>query len=317
MTSYFKSPPFYITVVIMAFVTFMYFNFKDKYVLDYNNPSEIVVKKNWALPSDLEEVSGIAHVNDTIIACVQDEEGIIFFYNLEKEAVERSIDFGKQGDYEGITIVNETAFVVKSEGILFEIKNFKNEDFEVVIHKNFLTKDHNIEGLTYDKTNNRLLLACKEDPDHKGDFKSVYAFDLKTKQVGKEPVFKLTYDNPIFDDFEENKDEKLFRTSEISIHPKTEDIYMLDGAIPKILILNKHWEAKELLVLDPDTFQQPEGLSFNANGDMFIANEGGLENANILQVSLEEKKASEKQSGETGNKKKNLDEFIDDPSSQL
>lgn len=317
MNSYFKSPPFYITLIIMAFVTFMYFNFKDKYVLNYDNPSQVVVKKKWALPSALEEVSGISHVNDKIIACVQDEEGIIFLYNLEKEAVERTIQFGEQEDYEGIAVVNESAFVVISAGTIFEIKNFMKEDFEVVVHENFLTDDHNVEGLCYDKTNNRLLLACKENPDHRGNFKSVYAFDLRTKQVEKEPIFKLTYDDPIFDNFEEDKDEKLFRTSEIGIHPTTKDIYLLDGAIPKILILNKQWEAKELLVLDPDTFSQPEGLSFNANGDMFIANEGDLKSSNILQVSLEEKKANKKQSGETKKKKKNLDEFIDDPSSQL
>jgi hypothetical protein len=64
---------------------------------------------------------------------------------------------------------------------------------------------------------------------------------------------------------------------------------MLDGVIPKILILNDKWEAQKLLVLDPDTFQQPEGLSFNSNGEMFISNEGDLQSANILQVSLNEK----------------------------
>lgn len=316
MTSYFKSPPFYITVVIMAFVTFMYFNFKDKYVLDYNNPSEVVVNKKWTLPDELEEVSGISHVSEHIMACVQDEEGIIFFYNLEEETVDRKINFAEQGDYEGIAVADESIFVVNSTGTLFEIKNFKYEDFEVVTHKNFLTDDYNIEGLCYDKANNRLLLACKENPDHRGNFKSVYAFYLKTKQVAREPVFKLTYDNPIFDNFEEDKDEKLFRTSEIAIHPKTKDIYLLDGVIPKILILNKHWEGKELLILDPDSFQQPEGLSFNANGDMFIANEGDLKAANILQVSLKEKKASEKQSNKNA-KNNGKDELIDDPSSQL
>lgn len=312
MTSYFKSPPFYITLIIMAFVTFMYFNFKDKYVLDYDNPSQVVVNKKWPLPRALEEVSGISHVNDTIVACVQDEEGIIFIYNLENEGVERKINFGEQDDYEGIAIVNESAFVVNSAGTLFEIKNFKNEDFEVVIYENFLTEDHNVEGLCFDKANHRLLLACKDNPDHRGNFKSIYAFDLKTKQVGKEPIYKLTYDNPIFDNFEEDKDEKLFRTSEIAIHPKTNDIYLLDGAIPKILILNKNWEAKELLVLDPEVFLQPEGLSFNTKGDMFIANEGDLKSSNILHVSLEEKKTSE-----NSKKKDNLDEFIDDPSSQI
>ncbi|MDQ7917649.1 hypothetical protein RBU60_08685 [Mesonia sp. MT50] len=317
MTSYFKSPPFYITLIIMAFVTFMYFNFKDKYVLDYDNPSQVVVNKKWPLPRALEEVSGISHVNDNIIACVQDEEGIIFLYNLENEGVEREINFGEQDDYEGIAIVSESAYVVNSAGKLFEIRNFKQEDFEVIIYENFLTEDHNVEGLCLDKTKNRLLLACKDNPDHRGNFKSIYAFDLKTKQVGKEPIYKLTYDNPIFDNFEEDKDEKLFRTSEIAIHPKTKDIYLLDGAIPKILILNKNWEAQELLVLDPEIFLQPEGLSFNTNGDMFIANEGDLKSSNILHVSLEEKKTSKKQSSENSNKNGNLDEFIDDPSSQI
>jgi len=312
MNSYFKSPPFYITVVIMAFVTFMYFNFKDKYVTNYDNPMQVIVKKQWSLPRALEEISGISYVNDSIIACVQDEEGKIFFYNLNKEAVDRTLVFGEQDDYEGIAVVGKSAFVVKSIGTLYEVKNFMEEDFEVIAYENFLTEDHDVEGLCYDKINNRLLLACKENPDHRGNFKSVYAFDLSSKKLKETPVFKLTYDNPVFLDFEDDRDEKLFRTSEIAIHPKTNDIYMLDGVIPKILILNKKWEAQELLVLDPDTFLQPEGLTFNPKGEMFISNEGDLESSNILHVSLEKKRATE-----TVKKKTSVDEIVEDPSSQL
>ena len=289
MNSYFKSPPFFITLIIMAFVTFMYFNFKDKYVTNYDNPLEVVVKKKWELPNVLEEVSGIAHIDDQRIACVQDEEGKIFIYNLETKSIEKTVNFGEQGDYEGISIVGINAFVVKSNGTLYEVKNFMKSDFEVITHNNFLTKDFDVEGLCYDKKNNRLLLACKENEDHRGNFKSVYAFNLPTKELLKTPVFKLMYDNPIFQDFEDDRDEKLFRTSEIGVHPTTNDIYMLDGVIPKILIFNNKWEAQKLLVLDPDAFQQPEGLSFNSNGEMFISNEGDLQSANILQVSLNEK----------------------------
>ncbi|PZD79313.1 SdiA-regulated domain-containing protein [Mesonia sp. K7] len=291
--SYFKSPPFYITLVIMVFVSIMYFTFKDKYVVDYDNPSKIEIANKWTLPSSLDEISGIAFVDKNHMACIQDEAGEIFIYNLTSGEVVKTIKFGDYEDYEGIAIVGKDAFVARSDGKIYEVKNFMADNIEIKTYQTPLTKEDDLEGLCYDKNTNSLWLACKESPDRDKLYKPIYRFDLASKKMMEEPIYKLKFDDPIFKDLNELGNEKTFRTSEIGIHPKTGDIYMVDGAIPKLLILNKKWEAQKLIVFDPDEFAQPEGIAFDDENKLYISNEGEWKNANILKVEIEEDKKNE------------------------
>jgi len=52
---------------------------------EYNYTDKLKVKNTWILPAVLKEVSGISHIDDSRIACIQDEVGVIFIYDLEKK----------------------------------------------------------------------------------------------------------------------------------------------------------------------------------------------------------------------------------------
>ncbi len=84
----------------------------------------VQIEKKWELPKILREVSGIAHMGNNKIACVQDEDGIIFIYDLVSSRIEEEIEFAGAGDYEGISLVGETAYVLRSDGTIFEVTNF-------------------------------------------------------------------------------------------------------------------------------------------------------------------------------------------------
>ena len=49
----------------------------DKEEVETTDPA-IRVTRKWEMPEDLKEISGIAPINDRLIACVQDELGRIF-----------------------------------------------------------------------------------------------------------------------------------------------------------------------------------------------------------------------------------------------
>lgn len=55
------------------------------------------------LPKVLHEISGLTDIDDHTIACVQDEEGLVFIYDLRKNEIKHQFAFGQPGDYEGIT----------------------------------------------------------------------------------------------------------------------------------------------------------------------------------------------------------------------
>jgi uncharacterized protein YjiK len=288
MKGYFKSPPFYITVGILLLVGILTYFTRDKYYVEYTDASQIKIVNKWALPRVLEEVSGISYLDNERIACIQDEVGDIFIYNLVSEKIDSRINFAKKDDFEGLATIGNKAYILRSDGKIFEVEDITAENPKIASYDTEMSFKYDFEGLCYDEKNNRLLVAAKTNIfRNKNRFKPVYEFSLETKKLNPEPIYKLAYDNPIFQGLDSAGDPDVFRTSEIKIHPTTGKIYMLDGVIGKLLILNKDWKAEDLYVFNPDNFPQPEGLTFTPDGKkMYISNEGEWDPANILQVEL-------------------------------
>jgi len=93
----------------------------------------ISIVKKWDMPSALIEISGITYMEENRFATVQDELGKIFIYNTQKDAVEKEITFGADGDYEGLAMVNNTIWVLRANGMLFEVSDAMKRFSQVII----------------------------------------------------------------------------------------------------------------------------------------------------------------------------------------
>ena len=253
--------------------------FEDGIAAKAKGKQDYAIIEQWDLPRVLKEVSGIHYFEPDKIACVQDEDGTIFIYDLEKKEIEREIDFSGSGDYEGITVNGKDAYVLRSDGTLFEIMDFLDIP-EIVKYYPEIDHTVNFEGLCLRKNSGKLLMITK-DEDVKDGIKNVYSFDLKSKSFDKSIPYKLETEKGIFKDYKGS-----FRPSEIEMNPKTGEYYVLDGKNPRLLILNSSFKVLRLIALDDDDFEQPEGISFDDNGRLFISNEAGKNDANILEVQL-------------------------------
>ncbi len=242
----------------------------------------IRVVKRWDLPVVLKEISGITAIDSIRFACVQDEVGSIFIYNTETSTIQEEIPFAPAGDYEGITLVNDTAWILRSDGKLFEVNSLYSKATTITEYNTPLTANHNVEGICYDKNNNRLLLAIKNAEPGNKPYKGVYSFDLATKTMLPEPVFKIEVRQELKSGSKKRGVEIM--PSGIAIHPKTKDMYVTDGRNSMLLILDGTGRFKNLYNLNNKEFTQPEGISFHTNGDLFISNEGAKSSGNILKV---------------------------------
>lgn len=226
---------------------------------DLENPSQKI-----KLPNSLQEVSGLSFYKNNQLACINDEQGKVFIFDLDKKEISEKIPFGKTGDYEGIEVVGNEVFVLKSNGM---IKGFKiGEAFEREID---CTNPDVLEyeGLSYDPSTDNLLLAAKERVKDKDDKKTIYAYSFKNKVLSKyisipEEVVKTKIGG------------KDFRPSGIAIHPLTQEIFIVASQGKKLLILSKDGEKEALIDLNASLFKQPEGICFTPNGNLYISSEG-------------------------------------------
>jgi uncharacterized protein YjiK len=255
---------------------------------DFPGAKSVQIDKTWELPILLEEISGISWIDEDHMACVEDEEAIIFIYNTKTSQIEKQIPFGDDGDYEGITLVNNDAYVLRSDGTLFEILDYRQDSLVVNKFSTGLPPKYNFEGVCYDKKNNRLLLAIK---DKSGEStKPIYAFNLNSKKVEEKPAFEIKFDDPVFKILDQEINHQIIRPSEVAVNPNNGDVYILDATNPKLLILNSKGSIKKLHVLKEEQFAQPEGITFDPSGNLYISNEGSGGLGNILQVTLETNK---------------------------
>ena len=268
-------------IILTALVYFIFKKKQDEFASKFS--TEINIEQTWNLPASLREVSGIAYLENNRVACVQDENGVLFIYNLESSTIEEQIEFAGEGDFEGIAVEGTTAYIVQSDGTIYRIADFENNP-EITEHPTGLTSDQDVEGLCYDPKNNRLLLAIKEKEPDSEDYKGIYAVDTETMEMNATPVFKLQFDDPIFEQTDVKNKYDRFMPSEISIHPKTGNIYMLEGRVPKLLILDSEANPEKLYFLNVNDFEQPEGLTFDPSGNIYLSNEGNPGNIHHISI---------------------------------
>ncbi len=245
------------------------------------------IEKTWELPEILEEISAMAWLSKNQIACIQDEDGIIFIYDLEKEKITEEIKFGDAGDYEGLAISGNKAFVMRSDGRVFEVSNFRKENQKTTSFKTPFKAKNNMESLTIDATGNYLITVPKDKSLHKKRFKGLYKISLTERKIIEKPFLQIDMKAEGFKKYRKKKLRKVFRPSDVVIHPKTEDFYILEGIKPKLLILDKKGTIKNIYKLDKKDFAQPEGIIFNPDGTLYISNEANGGTPTILEVKLQ------------------------------
>ena len=254
-------------IVLFLFIAFLasFLIMREFMIGKEPEPRHYKLTNSWVLPSILEEISGMEYLQDNKVLCIQDEDGYLFLYNLETSKIDKKIKFGGGGDYESIAVVKDTAYVLRSDGKLFEIKDFLNTvdvktyDFNSDIRYNF-------EGLYYDYPKNRLLMAPKYKAKKDKDTKPIFSFDLTAKQFVKEPVFSIPLNHVIL------KNSMEFMPSSIDKDPAQNEFYLLDGRHQKLLILDSLFTPLKLYHLDDLELPKPESITFSKN-KTFISTE--------------------------------------------
>ena len=263
----------------------------------------------YPLPKYLEEISGLSYYGKGKIACVQDEKAHIYILNLEKEKIINKYDFGSDADYEDICVVGSTAYILRNNGHIYRIKNFKKKDRKVKKFPTPLKEKNDTEGMAHDPVSNSLLIACKGSPSIEKEklyegYKAIYRFDLEEKKLEKTPHFLIDLkrldsyiDQGAFSRFSVRvakslgliESETSFKPSGIAIHPIDGEIYIISSVGKLLIILNQAGQVQNVIELDPKLYRQPEGICFSPAGDMFISNEGQGGKGYILKFGIHAK----------------------------
>lgn len=227
----------------------------------------------FILDHRLREISGLGWLPSGRLVAVQDEEGDLFELDPETGGILSITRFAGNGDYEGVEHADGQIWVVESDGDLYPFDGNEEADKR----ETGLSRANDVEGLAYDASRNRLLLACKEDPGGGLEgVRAIYAFDLGTRRLDPAPAFTL--DRATLD-----PGGAPFKPSGLALHPETGELYVISGVRRALIVLSAEGELRSAVQLPARLYPQPEGIAFASDGTLYISNEGGGASATLLR----------------------------------
>lgn len=240
--------------------------------------------ERFKVRESMQEISGLVYYRDEDhFMSMNDEQGKLFQIGLRAKSRYPSWKFGKGGDYEELVFTGKDWLVLKSNGSLYHVLHLFTDTTESQAY-HFPQKKNEFEAAYYDPSQRKTFIICKNCDDDKGlGVTSVYAFAMDSMQHLPGPAYQFKAD-----DIEKLQDSpsKHFRPSAAAIHPVEKRLYILASINRLLVIADLQGHVLEAHHLDHKHFNQPEGITFAPNGDMYISNEGDDENtADILKFS--------------------------------
>lgn len=240
-------------------------------------------RDSFELPAQLDEISGHTFLpdNDDIVYCVQDENGIVYGYNLKTEQIVDSILFGPDGDYEGITNDGTNFYVLKSNGDIYSFPvQHKGKQVDTKVFYNLVGKGE-YESLGIDTVNGRLAILCKScKGDRKQNHLTGYLMNYDVNGnvtlahsfvINNEDIVALYPDFP-----------KVFNPSAITKRNSSDEWYILSSIDKLILITDADFNPKGVIPFSRKMYEQPEGIAFDNQGNLYISSEKGDESTGML-----------------------------------
>lgn len=234
------------------------------------------------LETAIKEISGLEWdgANNLFIAH-NDEMGKLFFLDRDSKKILKQVSFGGTGDYEDITLVKSVPYILKSDGTIFRVdldSTGGSQAQGTEMGKLQIDGKVDFETMYYDSTRRALILICKNcNMDNKATV-SAFAYYLDSTGFDPKPVY--TINAAKIDSMAPKKTSKL-QPSAARIHPRLNRLFIISSAANLLVVADLNGEVESVHRLAPKMFPQPEGLTFNKTGDMYISNEGVTGNATI------------------------------------
>jgi len=247
---------------------------------DFNKP----VKYN--MPEKLTEISGLAFKNgnaDSVYA-EEDETGRVYYFKPGDKQIKHS-EFGKDGDYEDIAVVNNQIVMMRSDGVffVFPFNNLRSTPNVGVQKVNDLLPKGEYEGLYADEKANQLYALCKDcKVDNTAKTSSGYIMKIAANgtleqsgqfSINVKEITEIT-----------GQKKMLFHPSAITKNKFTNEWYILSSVNKMLVVADANWKVKNVYPLNPSLFIQPEGMAIDNQRNLYISNEGDeITPGNILK----------------------------------
>jgi len=236
--------------------------------------------KEIALERPLKEISGIAyHATSNTFVAVNDEKGIVYVLDPKTFSITNKLTFGEEDDYEEIQVLGNDVFILRSDGTIFKMK-FDGQTISSVETFSYTGPKAEYESFYIDAVSSTLVLIPKQSKNGTKE-KQTTTYTIRTSN-GK---YAGVDENML--NWSELKSCMMLHPSAVAVHPVTKDIYMLSSIEKRLIVLSAAWKVVGEYELDRKRFQQPEGMTFDSESNLYITNEAVEKSPTVIQIPIQ------------------------------
>ena len=236
--------------------------------------------QQWTLPDRLREISGLALTADQRLLAVADEAAIVYEVDYEAGRLVKSFALGRpveRGDFEGIAVLDDTIWLMTSDGDLYAAPEGGNGDqVEFQRFETKIGKQCELEGLTAIASPPSLALLCKDGRDRK-------KLRIHVWVPGEGVVREIRLPEKAM---EEAIGRKQVRPSGLQAESGSGDWIIIAARDQAVYRVSSDGEFRGVIMrLAADRHRQAEGIAITDDGRLLIADEGGAREGQAGSIS--------------------------------
>jgi uncharacterized protein YjiK len=272
----------FITFLTCLMISLSLFNCKEKSHPEYTSPPGYDLTKpyQFKLPLELDEISGVAYyTKDSSVFAINDEKGLLYKIRVGDKKQVSWWKFSDGADFEDLTLVDSTFYVLQSNGTIIRIKFDPAGRVAIKTFPFSYGKGNEFEILYWDESKKKLILMCKDCDADKKSALTTYSFD---------PVSYQFSDSSFSIDVKMiagslNVKKFRFKPSAAAINPVDSSLYIISAINKMLVVTDRDGHFKKAYPVNHALFKQPEGITFTPWGTIIISNESaGVGVADIL-----------------------------------
>jgi uncharacterized protein YjiK len=225
----------------------------------------------WIMPRDLGEISGLALAADGRLLTHDDEQGRITVIDPRRGVTLKRFWIGQsvRADFEGITDVNGTIYLITSNGKLYEFPEGDDGDHvRYSVYDTHLGDSCEFEGVAFDSSTNTLLLPCKNVRQRQlRDQLVIYRLRLRKSDTLRDSMIAIPMQRIVG-----NTGWKGFHPSDITIDPVSGDYVMVAGPEKGLVEINPLGVVVRSEPL-PGKHHRAEGVAITRDGLLIVSDE--------------------------------------------
>lgn len=235
--------------------------------------------KEFILAHPLKEISGIAYRADSnSFVAINDEKGNVYVLDGKTFQIMDKYPFGDDGDYEEIQVAGGFIYVLRSDGTIYKMK-LNGRDMPYVITFDYSGPKAEFESFYIDVPANTIVLIPKHSKEGAKAKQTVtYTINNSNGAYAQKKEYVLSWSDL--------SRSSTLHPSAVAVHPISKDIYLLASIEKRLIVLNADWKLLAEYELDRNHFQQPEGITFDSAGNLYITNEAGEKSPTVVQIPI-------------------------------